>query len=328
MEKDDYAQPSSRANGKGKGKEALDDTANPKGEDGQMLTNTENGQQMDGSVVSRLKGSAMALGSSMLSKPEVRVGLSSAGKADITTASNLETPLGESSTYTSSTNAGAASSLRSAQVQDHVAREEAAFLEFLKGTDAGESTAHEAGNITGGMTDDALHPGAQTSHFHHDSNYSDTDGLEVVKLLDSGYDTVAQIELDTPLTKQEEASMRQALFAYGAPSGVNEGVAADLAGLLNFVPEYISNGSSGWGYKNLLQHFGTSDTTEASQIWADQWGDVLSRYTDEVWGDLSPLVQEAKEEARKIQESGRAATPSETKAILRLRQILAHVRSG
>jgi hypothetical protein len=66
------------------------------------------------------------------------------------------------------------------------------------------------------------------------------------------------------------------------------------------------------------------EDTSARQHWQDQWEGVLSRYTDEVWGDLLPLVEKARKEVKDIQ-SG-SPTDEEPKALRRLRGILAHIQ--
>lgn len=59
------------------------------------------------------------------------------------------------------------------------------------------------------------------------------------------------------------------------------------------------------------------------QVWREQWEGVLGRYTDEVWGDLTPLVIEAK---REIEEAVEGTTTEEPVAVRRLRGILGHLR--
>ncbi|KAI9707039.1 MAG: hypothetical protein M1812_008153 [Candelaria pacifica] len=53
------------------------------------------------------------------------------------------------------------------------------------------------------------------------------------------------------------------------------------------------------------------------------WEGVLSRYTDEVWGDLLPIVKEARADIKHVLEG---AQPLEPKAAQRLKMILGHLR--
>ncbi|KAI0140168.1 hypothetical protein F4776DRAFT_615768 [Hypoxylon sp. NC0597] len=146
-----------------------------------------------------------------------------------------------------------------------------------------------------------------------------TDGMDVVDLLDSGYD---QVE-DTPvfLTDDERIALRHRLFESGETSR-HPSPREQWEDILNFFPEIKSNGNGIQEYANLL---GTSDPEEARNIWINQWQHVLSSYTDEVWGDLSPLVKMAREELTSLSKS-REASPSKPKALRRLQQILYHVR--
>ncbi|KAG6018415.1 hypothetical protein E4U43_001514 [Claviceps pusilla] len=72
-------------------------------------------------------------------------------------------------------------------------------------------------------------------------------------------------------------------------------------------------------------HLGTSDFEEARSIWLNQWTEVLTSYTNEVWGDLGPLAQAAKIEIAKLDQDKANGCPS-IQALERLRLVLAHVR--
>jgi hypothetical protein len=168
----------------------------------------------------------------------------------------------------------------------------------------------------------------QTTEGSHITDYSETDGVDVVRLLDAGYEEVTQPELEIPLTSKEAMALRRALFGEGAGSR-NTDSKTGWEDILNFVPDYVSNGSSGLGYRDVSQHLGVKNQAEAKEIWVQQWQNVLSSYTNEVWGDLGGLVEEARKEIQELRSDGlRAATPSEVKAVHRLRQILVHIRDG
>lgn len=148
------------------------------------------------------------------------------------------------------------------------------------------------------------------------------DGLGVVELLDSlesddfdGNDD----DLQTSISSEEELSLRRALFDdnHGRP-------ASNWACLLDFQP-YFLNGDDP---AELLRHFGVADVQQARAMWMDSWKDVLTSYTDEVWGDLGSLARQAHQEIEEARGDGTEATagPGEMQALQRLRQILAHVR--
>lgn len=58
--------------------------------------------------------------------------------------------------------------------------------------------------------------------------------------------------------------------------------------------------------------------------WIVEWEGVLTRYSDEVWGSLLPLVQEARQEVEEIREQ--YTIPERPTAVRRLEAILGHLR--
>jgi hypothetical protein len=67
---------------------------------------------------------------------------------------------------------------------------------------------------------------------------------------------------------------------------------------------------------------------EAQRTWKDQWGEVLTHYADEVWGDLLPLVEEARKEVEVLKEDPKATIVEQPKALRRLGLILSHLRES
>ncbi len=63
---------------------------------------------------------------------------------------------------------------------------------------------------------------------------------------------------------------------------------------------------------------------EDRALWIEQWEGVLTRYTDEVWGGLLPLVREARQEVEEIKATGSIA--EKPVALRRLEGILGHFR--
>ncbi|KAK6198345.1 Dynamin- GTPase protein [Pestalotiopsis sp. IQ-011] len=287
--------------GKGKGKEKPASTISSQNSENVAARLSDDRRPPDASAMSRLANSTLALGSSLLSAPDI---------------SSLEVSTSSSE------------SLRSPQVRNHIQREEAAFTQFLEGTDPSAVSGSTPEDVPSTLVDNFPNREGTDLRLQSDAGHriADSDGLEVVKLLDHGYSEVMLADPAVPMTKDQELRLRQALFREGSSADDTGKHASDWSNLLNFVPEYISNGTSGWGYRELSEHMGTPDTMEASEIWAEQWGDVLSRYTDEVWGDLGALVQEARQEAGRIKSHEGDVGPSGPKAILRLRQILSHIR--
>ncbi|KAI0903078.1 hypothetical protein F4824DRAFT_446846 [Ustulina deusta] len=152
----------------------------------------------------------------------------------------------------------------------------------------------------------------------HVAAASMNDGSEVVDLLETG--SAVEDDDNIPyMTNDELSALRRSLFGEGPLTGTG------WNDVLDFVPEFISHHGSD---EQLAQHLGVSDAAEARDIWFSQWGDVLSSYTDEVWGDLGPLVAAARQELQSVSRSPERATSNSLNAVRRLQQILAHVRGA
>ncbi|WYZ42996.1 hypothetical protein EsH8_VI_000695 [Colletotrichum jinshuiense] len=169
---------------------------------------------------------------------------------------------------------------------------------------------------------------ANTSHVSHPFGiWSDVkeqearDGQQVIDLLDvpeklDDYDANGD-SLQTFLSLKEESSLRKALF------GSSEKTASNWPRLLDFQPDFLL----GENITELQQHFGVADPLQARAMWMDSWSDVLTSYTEEVWGDLGSLAREAQREIDEARGQGTtSAGPGGMQALHRLRQILAHVR--
>lgn len=71
-----------------------------------------------------------------------------------------------------------------------------------------------------------------------------------------------------------------------------------------------------------MQH--TSTNTHLETATREQWESVLTRYADEVWGGLLPLVKEARQE---IEDAGHSSSgPDQPTALRRLGAILGHLQ--
>jgi len=157
------------------------------------------------------------------------------------------------------------------------------------------------------------------------------DGLDVVRLLDSDAcdEVMAFNSEDEPnLTPEARESLWSALFEKNQCSTSAESI--DWTNLLNFFPSYVvpSSGNIPTGTEHDRSiHLGVCETDEAQRQWEEQWALVLTRYTDEVWGELSSLVQVARREVRAGEFASDAGTVSlELPALRRLQQILGQIR--
>jgi hypothetical protein len=102
---------------------------------------------------------------------------------------------------------------------------------------------------------------------------------------------------------------------------------------LNLVPLFGETNANRQGLQTdahaeeSYTYFGTqTDTGTARELWMEQWDGVLTRYTDEVWGGLLPLVKEARKEVEDLRSDPRGA--DQPKALRRLGAILGHLQKS
>jgi hypothetical protein len=74
-------------------------------------------------------------------------------------------------------------------------------------------------------------------------------------------------------------------------------------------------------FRDLQATTPQQDDLFASPISISHWGDVLNRYTDDVWGDLLPVVEKVKKQL----DDAKSGANLDAKAIERLRMVLKHV---
>jgi hypothetical protein len=242
MESDGSARQTRPQGGKGKGKgkaseEKMAPVHNEPRSDALL-----DAQPTKGSAVSRIASSATNLASNLISNSahlDVAGQILPTNKAASSSAT-FRPSIGETSNYRSQPIESAAGQrFKSAHVQDHIAREEAAFSAFLDGTSVSEAPgSHPSEPILTGSGASTL---LQTSQDPNTTDYSQTDGMEVVRILDSGYEEVNQPEAEIPITSEEAVALRRALFQDGAESRRTGGHNVDWGSILNFFPgQYLS----------------------------------------------------------------------------------------
>ncbi|PHH68434.1 hypothetical protein CDD83_6116 [Cordyceps sp. RAO-2017] len=151
------------------------------------------------------------------------------------------------------------------------------------------------------------------------------DGATVVQMLalpNHAADTLPIVDVDEDvLSSAEAARLREALFG----SGNANSLTPKLDSLLDFSPGFVFASGPGVSLDAELL-LGTTQSALAQSIWLQQWSEVLSSYTDEVWGDLGPLAAEARREIDRTHPA--ISAKNESKALERLSLILAHVRGA
>lgn len=100
---------------------------------------------------------------------------------------------------------------------------------------------------------------------------------------------------------------------------------------LNLRPEFAADPHTEHALRELVEVLQSeqerailNDTTVQKEFLAD-WEDVLTSYTDQVWGDMLPIVKEARSQ---LQEVKTGMNRLDNKAVARLRMILGHVVSA
>ncbi|KAK8049105.1 hypothetical protein PG994_010835 [Apiospora phragmitis] len=312
------------SNSKGKGK-ATEATSHP-----EEKSYESDGPSSDNSITTRILDSAVALTRDVvrnLPGPSDLNSIAPASKAGRSSQSIIPPDVAASGMGPPAVHTKLGASFKSAHVEEHVASQEAAFSAFLDGENTQLSTfppTQHQSSIEYSLSNNLalLKTPSMAEH-------AQRDGMDVVKLLDStDYNSVAGLdETDVALSPDEAAALRRALFPDEDSKNPRQ---HDIDwNILNFFPNFVTDSSPRWGYSELRNHMGVTDPIEARDLWIDQWQHVLSDYTDEVWGDLGSLVDEARQEVEEA--SARepdAAGPPEMPALRRLRQVLSHIRGG
>lgn len=155
------------------------------------------------------------------------------------------------------------------------------------------------------------------------------DGEEVLAILGNpsvwDEDVESHKELDNydlHLTPEQVSKIRSVTGKIFPPATLHATPSADHP--LNLRPNLDISPTTATTYGDESRLFlGPDDgIQETWKALMNDWDNVLTAYTDEVWGDLSPLVKEARQEIETIVDGhGVSETP---KALRRLRLILSH----
>lgn len=159
------------------------------------------------------------------------------------------------------------------------------------------------------------------------------DGDEVLAVLSSTEDPFEDLVL-TSLDMEPPAQLISRITLLKLQDILSTSSGTSWDSLLNFKPDFMTQSElepysrqSGHAAELLT---GTPNVEAAEKLWLQQWSEVLSSYTEQVWGELEPLVVEAKTEATELANKPGFlnAEQSYARSLDRLRQILAHVKDG
>lgn len=300
------------------------------------------------SLLSRIAASADGLTRSAFSpanSAEASSVISNSGKGQSSGTTTSTSAQGESSrTFLTSTTqqqqvAGSSNPLRGGHNEEHVRQSEAEFSHFLDGIDTfqpSDTSGREDGIATGSARsknvegedsfDDAwlrsLNAQASSSAPRNVAEQEHRDGEDVLAIL-SDPNAFDYEQSETPLEDDENhdwglspeqlarlQAMTKELFPPAIPHGH-----VSTTSPLNLIPQF--------DVATSIQMTGYSDIGAVDQ-WREQWEGVLTRYSDEVWGGLLPLVKEARQEAENMREMETGQI--QPKALRRLEAILGHLQ--
>lgn len=318
--------------------DAQQDEIKGKGKDTAVKNNSEVPEDTPSngnSILSRLGRSAAGLSNSVLKGAPATDGLASfasSGKSGASLTSNQPGAWAESSSAASgsglSGGAGGSAAFRSTQTNSHIAAEEEAFSNFLDNTSVLAQTEplglQESLQGAISTAPEPLSYGqARSAVASSVAEQEDRDGVEVVRLLSQENEDMPTYDGDVTISRAEMENLRRALFE----TGTTQMSSSDWNNMLNFVPDFLrDDGGQLQALQSSQMQLGVADTSQAGQLWLEEWNRVLTGYTDEVWGDLGDLVQEARDEIKQIKDDQKEPKTN-PKALRRLRTILTHVRA-
>lgn len=328
----------------GKGKER----AVAKGNVGENKSTSNGNADGDGpSIISRIAASASGLSKSTFSTPtskelsDTNSALSNSSKGSSSTTRSGGSTWAESSKQPqnqSQTSGITPGSLRLGHGAQHINESEQEFSKFLDGIDSFTPSEQPTSSekIERGV-DDAFEyawtrsQAASASSIPAPVTFSSVeeqeqrDGDAVLAILSDPNSLNDQFEeapneedmnQDWGLSEKQSVELRaitKDLFPPFEPHGV---VPRDHP--LSLRPNFGTDST------NQMDGLGVHDQNmESTEEWRYQWKGVLTRYADEVWGGLLPLVKEARKEVEELRDVPPAI--EQTKALRRLRAILGHL---
>ncbi|KAL3421315.1 hypothetical protein PVAG01_07761 [Phlyctema vagabunda] len=309
------------------------------------------------SMLSRVAASASGLTKHALGAPsrneldaQAKAVLTNSGKGQSSSYGASSSSTDQASDVTSEQRApgshqqgAAASSLRSGHSEQHVQKSENEFLSFLDGIDSfipsgdvGEPSLgmekHDQsswGEVWANhqLLDESAFSKRQEKETGTVAEQEKRDGADVLALLsepvpDEALEAPVEEEVVWHLSAEQRDQIRelaQDILTTAEPHGQ-----VKPYGLLNLVPSFEAS--------NIMR-MPISETETPQELYLytginresfrEQWNDVLYRYADEVWGDILPLVVEARREVEEMEPVEQITEmPS---AVRRLQAILQHL---
>ncbi|KAL2066538.1 hypothetical protein VTL71DRAFT_2609 [Oculimacula yallundae] len=217
------------------------------------------------------------------------------------------------------------SGLRTGHSEQHAQLSETEFSDFLDGIDSfvpsesfGQIPVSERSKAFG----DAWELSRDTRQPQHSpanrtiAEQEQQDGSDVLAILSNPSSLDSQMEGPPPLDEDD------ANYDWGLTPAQIAKLRELTKDILPVPPQHAD--SSVDNPLNLLPDFRGQEG--AREQFVEEWEGVLSRYADEVWGGLAPLVREARKEVEEVKaSSGSEHEATEMKAVRRLGAILGHL---
>ena len=164
-----------------------------------------------------------------------------------------------------------------------------------------------------------------------DPNFAVEDTPTDTFSISKGDNSAAYLFANTQFSNQDLQQFRSRLPApatHGVPSPTNP---------LNLIPDFGSRRINGVGgatssLATITEHSDESYLyhgiqPQSTPDYLEPWTEVLTRYQDDVWGDMLPLVQQAREEIKEAK-SGVEGVLRDHPAVRRLGMILGHLEAS
>ncbi|RDL38436.1 uncharacterized protein BP5553_02776 [Venustampulla echinocandica] len=233
----------------------------------------------------------------------------------------------------------------------HTSLSEQEFSSFLDGIDSFTPSSLSEEKITGLGGDDALKPNWDENHNALVDAWSRSQHPPLTSNLQNNHDVGTTVQeqqlrdgeevlaiLSAPDFLMEEQFSLPSLEDESPPNwGLSHEQISQIRTLMNeiFPPEPSQqhveiSADHPLNLAPALEMSGLETQDEALQArehWREQWEGVLTRYTDEVWGELLPLVKEARKEVEEMRDEQKPMDET-PKALRRLGAILGHLRNN
>jgi hypothetical protein len=315
------------ANGKGKSRALPQDNENP------TLANEPSNPQ---SLFSRITASATGLTRSTFTAPttselsnQAATALANSGKGQALSSNNNESSaLAESSKTAQQsvhgpTSGAGSAGLRNRHHEEHIQQSENEFSSFLDGIDSFTPSEDFSTSTDRGIEDVLAERAWERPQLSYVPDSTGQERTVAEQEARDGEGVLAILSSPTGLEDDFEDSLEDEDYDWGLSSEQLIQIRAMAREVFPLSDPHVGVDAENPLNLNLSLE---GETPEAREHWREQWEGVLTRYTDEVWGGLLPLVKQAKQEMGNMDIKG--TVKEKPTALRRLEAILAHLQKS